>query len=207
MLQMTNLGSPMVTKGEKRVPKKLARSRVRDALKSLSKHLENEYACGSVLSEADAQAVVVQHLKNRLRQYDDRWVIGTNHALGSYRPDVLCYYTNGNFENVLKGSGAGLVAVVEIKWASSLRNDLRKLAEVGRRFDVLTWMVYGDHFDPNIHRRYAQRQIERENEILNWTNRSKGKAGHTIVKCGGVTGPKRYVDRICALRKSFWIND
>lgn len=197
----------MAAKKKRRFPKNSARSHVRRALESLSKSLESEYACGSILSEADVQVVVVEHLKKCLRQHDDRWVIGTNHMLGRYRPDVLCYYTDGYYENVLKGGGAGLVAVVEIKWASTLKKDLRKLVKVGRKFDILTWMVYVDHFDPDIHRRYAQRQIEREKDIFIWANRLKGMAGHTIVKCGGISGPKHHVDRINALRKFFWIND
>lgn len=191
----------------KLLPKNLAQKRVRNALKSLSKILESEYARGSILSEADVQVVVVQHLKKQLRHYDDRWIIGTNHRLGHYRPDVLCYHTDGNIENVLRGGGAGLIAVIEIKWASTLGKDLQKLSKVGRQFDILTWMVYGDHFASNIHRGYARLQAEREKKILKWANHFRSKAGHTIVKCGGIANPRRYANRMSALRRLFWIND
>lgn len=180
---------------------------VRHALDSLQSILEEEYACGGIWSEADVQSIVIHHLKLQLRAKDHRWIIGSNHAIGKTRPDVLCYYASGKYADFMTSDDVGLAALIEIKWASVLGNDLKKLAKVARKFRVLTWMVYGGHFDPSIHHRNSKRDGERESKIRKWTDKLGVLAGHTIIKCGEIRQHPIHQDRIDAIREYYWIRD
>ncbi len=190
-------------------------ARVRHVLKTLRHSIEGEYLRCAIRSEADVQAVVVQHLKEGLRQHDDHWIIGANFSLEEYRPDVLCYYTPLRYDDFVRDyllGDAALVAAIEIKWASLLKDDLRKLSLIQKqhRKGILAWMVYGDHFAPSIHKAYAAEGRQREAAIRRWARERPTVRGQTIVCCGNILargGRARYAERLRGMRDHWWIND
>jgi hypothetical protein len=192
--------------------------RVQKALNGLRLAVEEEYLRCAIHSEADVQAVVIQHLKQELRQDDDHWIIGANHGIDEYRPDVLCYYAPlryGAFVNDFLGDDVSLIAAIEIKWASSLKEDLDKLQHLQKehrkyhRKDILAWMVYGGHFDPYIHKANAAEDERREEAIKHWANKF-GFRGQTVIRCGeeltrGASG--KHAERLRAMSNRWWHND
>lgn len=191
---------------------------VRSALNDLDETLVSEYQRCALLSEGDVQATVVQHLKAALRRQDDRWMVCSTHTLGDCRPDVLCFYApntyQGFIEDYLHGT-ASLAAVIEIKWASSANDDLKKLSELQQRYrrqqkDILAWMIWGDHFAPAIHKANAARHLKIETAVSNWAARNRTLRGHTILNCGEIIAKSRlsrYAERLRALQTHWWIND
>jgi hypothetical protein len=186
--------------------------RARSALDSLGASLQREYSQCAILTEADAQIAVVEHLKKELRDHDEGWIVGANHPLGSSRPDVVCYYApltyDGFVSDYLDGDRA-LVAIIEVKWFFPLKDDLAKLTRLQRESSgqALAWMVYGGHFDPSIHRAYAAEDERRGAAIRAWAEKGSGLRGHTIVRCGGIAGHGGSGERVRAIRERWWIND
>ncbi len=169
----------------------------------------------AIRSEADLQAVVVAHLKDQLRRYDDHWIIGANFRLGEYCPDVLCYYAPLGYSEFVReylNENKTLVAAIEIKWASKLKDDLAKLSEIQRqhRNEILAWMVYGGHFSPSIHRAYANEDRQREISIREWVADHAKVWGTTIIRCGKIEAAginARFTERVRAMKNHWWIND
>ena len=186
-------------------------ARARKALNSLEQYLEDEYSSCAIHNEADAHVAVVEHLKRELRAKDGRWIIGANHRSGSTIPDVLCYYTPWDGEEFRKcflEAQECLVAVIEIKWAKPLSNDLAKMRTFQRGHQsVLAWMVYGGHFSAAINKKYAAEDIVRQERITSWVNEFSDLRGQTVVQCGELESKHKRCDRIRAMRKHWWIND
>ena len=186
--------------------------RARTALDALGASIQREYSRCAILTEADVQAVVVEHLKKELRDHDETWIVGANHPLGVSRPDILCYYaplTYDGFESDYLEDDRALVAIIEIKWAWPLEDDLAKLRRLQCEHgsDILAWMVYADHFDPSIHRVNAAQHETRAAAILQWEEEMDDLRGHTIVRCGDIVGHGANSERIRAIRERWWTND
>lgn len=183
------------------------RARAIKALQTLQGALEDEYAKGQVLSESDAEAIVIQCLKRNLQTQDENWLIGSNYRLGGYQPDVLLYYSACWGKQTFRDPKPNLLGVVEIKWAADLKGDLSKLKKISNKHDVLVWIVYGSHFDNTIHAANARRDLNRADKIEKWlTKFEPGCAGRTIIRCGEITRAK-YRDRLKALRETYWDRD
>src|SRR5262249_13206815 len=112
-----------------------------------------------------------------------RWVIGANHSLFGVRPDVVCYFVGCPFVEFIEDPESCLVGVLEIKFASDIRDDLDKLTRVQEQQDVLAWMVYGDHFCRDIHASNFRAHLRREKKIRDWAA-ARPNRGYSILKCG-----------------------
>ena len=159
------------------------RLQLRRALESLNDTLKDAYADGRIWYESDVHYVTLRHLTDQLVALDPRWIVGSQHELGGWRPDIVCYHAPAEYADLLDDSDSYVLGVIEIKFASGLGDDLEKLADLQRNEGRLLWMVYGDHFSPTIHQTYAERQAEREESIRAWMKTSPDTRGCTILKC------------------------
>jgi len=148
---------------------------------------------------------------NRLSARDGRWLFGAEHRLGDLFPDVVCYYSSADYERFLRQPAESVVGVIEIKWRAKLGDDLDKLSRMQERHGCIAWMVYGDHFCPEIHEGYAKQQRQRAADIHQWQG-ERSSRGQTVLKCGLIeaSGPlAAYREILSALNSSgeFWITD
>jgi hypothetical protein len=188
---------------------------LRHALKKLILSIEKEYIRCSILTEADLQAVVIQHLKEQLRRRDSNWIIGACFSLDPYRPDVACYYaptTYDAFVNQFILNGDCLVGVVEIKWAAPYGHDLKKMSLIQKQYDheILAWMVFGGHSDPSIHRVNAGKEEKLQQEIDEWVQKIPATRGRTFIRCGRIierASKTKHADKLRAIRDHWWVND
>jgi hypothetical protein len=148
------------------------------------------------------------HLANALAGCDEHWIIGSQHWVGAFRPDIVCYYREGiDYARFLENPVTSIRGVVEIKFASGLGRDLEKLTEIQDRWPkCLAWQVYGDHFVESIHPYWHKQHLLRESEILAWRERSPTSRGATILKCGAIQAEERYSATLEAVNRSpsFW---
>jgi hypothetical protein len=179
----------------------------------MTRALELAFARGEIHTESDLNYAVVAHLKQSLRSKTDTstWVIGTNHSLDGVRPDVCCYFVDGSFAEFMADKEARLVGVFEIKFASDLKGDLKKLTRYqNRRRGLIAWVVYGDHFCENIHAHYCREGLKRQREIDKWVSQRPSHRGQTILECGNLHNSRRlraYTDSIIAFNDNYWIRD
>jgi len=184
---------------------------LRRALVGLPKRLAREYAALCIRSERDLEAIIVDHLRLALVRKDPRWKVGANHSIGRYFPDVVCYFCDDKPDNLLQDPQRFVVGFIEIKWASNLGRDLRKLSSLQRTGgERLAWMVYGDHFDASIHKENFRKQSQRAAQIMKWVRGSPKNRGATIFKTRLVHAQKHRghsATNLDALRRNGWIND
>lgn len=185
------------------------RRTLRLALRGLPARLADEYGRGHIWQEADVQVTVINYLRRVLSEADDRWRIGACHHISRCVPDVTCYYRHGSWNDFVRSRDAAVIGVVEIKWASELGADLAKLRGLEKRLGVLTWMVYGDHFNRKIHLGYWRQQCLRAQKIRRWVSENPRSRGATILE---VEAPRfrrrKHDDEVCAaFRRHWWIND
>lgn len=158
---------------------------LRATLDGLESYLGGEFARGRIWYESDLHRAALFYLTRELAERDARWVIGAQHWLGPFRPDIVCYYRDGGYETFLRAPDDAVRAVIELKFASALGRDLAKLRTMqDGHLDRMAWMVYGDHFDPSIHDAWAAQQNKRKTDIEVWEAESPGTRGKTILKCG-----------------------
>ncbi len=101
------------------------------------------------------------------------------------------------------------MAVAEIKLASGIGDDLRKLSRVQAKRDILAWMVYADHFCEDIHAKYCRDQVLREKKIRSWSAARSGR-GCSILKCGKLHEHphlREHRDVVLAYNSRWWIRD
>jgi hypothetical protein len=158
---------------------KWATSIVARHLDELGPFLDQKYLSGEVLTEADIQFLTVSFLKENLLNEDGFWYIGAENYVGKnhQRPDIVCYYRKGAknseetrspeeikvpkefFEHEMRQEM--IVCVIEIKFATR-KQDIKKLESLqdklseDRDGEILVWQIFGDHFNKNIHAKYAK---------------------------------------------------
>jgi hypothetical protein len=104
---------------------------------------------------------------------------------------------------------------MELKWASALKHDLNKLSEfqdeLRKRHGVsaLAWMVYGDHFNKDVHAANYRAHLKREEQIRRWARREPVLRGPSIIHAG-VSSPsdspgEREVRAL--MNEAFWDRD
>lgn len=191
------------------VMKSSARKTLPQALQSMLPALERSFAEGHIFTESDLNYVIVRYLHETLPKPTRRcrWVIGSNHWVFGIRPDVACYCFDCPFVEYLTDRESCLIGVIEIKFGAPLSKDLRRLTSVQRKQDVLAWMVYGDHFRPDVHARYYRGQLQREKKIRKWAASRHGR-GASILKCGVLPSIRRTPDHddvVEAYNSYYWI--
>ena len=195
----------------KTVQQRSPRGALRLALEKMLPSIELAFAQGRIRTESDLNYAIVSYLQNELSPPTTRsgWIVGANHLLFGVRPDVACYLVDRPFVEFLKNPQKCVVGVMEIKFASNIKDDLDKLTRIQRKRDVLAWMVYGDHFCEDIHRNYCRAHLRREKKIHDWSMSHKYR-GHSILKCGQLhekDGLGGHEDVILAFNSHWWIRD
>lgn len=186
-------------------------------LSGLGEALDATYSQGHLSVEADVQCVAASYLKKGLAREAGLWIIGCEHNLcdNVYKPDITCYRlpSAGSVGDYVKSRDEFARAVVEIKYASDLKDDLEKLEKLqknlGRVAHCVAWMVYGDHFDEGIHAGNYRRQLEREAEIREWEARLAELRGATILRLGSPRASDSQEAREIRGRftRAYWICD
>ncbi|MEZ4495160.1 MAG: hypothetical protein R3C29_17830 [Dehalococcoidia bacterium] len=175
---------------------------VRKAMAGVEDVLLRAYADGHLFLEADSQAIIYSHLR---RQLSDRgWIIRRETPFHDGKPDLAVFHVSDpeSFPDFLEEPREFLVAAIEIKHASGLRDDLEKLRRYqarGRDHGVLSWIVYSDHFSSDIHRRNFINQEQRAHDILKWVAERKTHRGSSIVRLDP-EAPRRGGDRAVVTR-------
>ncbi len=177
----------------------------------LERYLEIQYASGRIWYEADVQQATVAFLSRQLLADSERWMLGSQHLVGRFRPDIVCYYRPNDYTTFLARPEASVVGVVEIKFASALGRDLEKLERMQQRCKCVGWMVYGDHFSAKIHQGWARQQQRRATKIAEWCAADKNR-GSTLLKCAQIAPSgicESHAPILSALNSQdhFWIKD
>ena len=179
------------------------RIKVRLVLRQLPAFLDRHYLNAQVWSESDIQALMYYYLVERLTLRKRGWAIGRERVLwgkSDLRPDALCYFYSRLEDYIKKNNEPCLVAAIEIKFCegiSAIEKDLKKLEKIQqmalrmrqdkqdkKKEKILVWMVFGDHFDPKIHKKNYDSQRDREEYIKAWVRKDPRTRGCTILKFG-----------------------
>ena len=197
-----NIGYKMIRKFD--MAKKRA---LRLALEAMPRKIETDFAAGLIHTEADLQFSIVEHLRTALANpKNGRWFIGSNHTLYGVRPDVACYFIEGDYGSFVLRPEAHLIGAIEIKFAKDPSGDLPKLDIFQQKAGGLAWIVYGDHFSPQIHRANYQTQLRREKAIWEWKGK-RADRGCYVLKTANLERAKFLSDHrqtILGFNSCFW---
>ncbi|MCB9832111.1 MAG: hypothetical protein H6807_06505 [Planctomycetes bacterium] len=178
-----------------------------DVLDGIEPLLLDAYVHGDLYVEADSQALVYGHLRGELPRAD--WIVRCEVPLGSARIDVAVFRRPApeHLESFFCDPRSALAAAVEIKHASVIHQDLEKLRRYQQgRDDVLSWMVYSDHFIEAIYPDIFREQEERAKSIKDWVEEAPALRGASVVRLGDAdvepsSRERRVLD---AFRNGWW---
>lgn len=192
--------------------KNLPTNALEGALYDLRNALEYAWAHGQILTESDLHLATAMHLRNALGQ-SSGWLVGLEHPLYDRRPDITCYRLPSTFSEFLKASTIHIRAIIEIKLASDLGDDLDKLEQFQKRVSdetghcPIAWMVYADHFDTSIHAVNYGVQMDRKRAISSWSNRPSQR-GASVIELGSLQNKYAHCeDVLLAFRDHWWHHD
>lgn len=163
---------------------------LRDILDDLEAYLDREFSRLWMTYEADMEALAFCFLRERLAKIGDgKWIIGCGHQVmekHKWMPD-LTIYRGDQPARFVKHPEQCIVAIIELKFRSSLKDDLEKLESIQtylKHKDVLYWMVFADHFNESVHAGNFRSQCRREEAMKAWQRKNPKTRGCSVVKVG-----------------------
>lgn len=167
---------------------------IRSALEGLEAFLHKEFARLQIWLEADQQALTYTYLREMLIPKSGRspWIIrNCAEFFTRDKPDLMICKNDGTLpENSLFVDFRSVVAIIEMKHAHVLRDDLKKLSKYQSQMKkvhdkrILCWMIYNGHFNEQVHRNNSRHDERRAKAIEEWVRESPGMRGCTIVRLG-----------------------
>ena len=160
----------------------------------MERHLDLAYAKGWIQYEADIQDIASAFLRGQLEQLEKetgiRRIVGSKAKHCGYFPDIVIYsIPAGRFREFLQSSDGFAEVVVEIKYRTHA-NDQDKLTRIQHAHSQLfkgivgAWIIYGDHFNPDVNRRTYETHLRREASFRKWEQDLPGYRGVSILRFG-----------------------